>query len=331
MKKLLRLNSLKRWSTLALIATAFVFGEASLVAQAQQDNSVSEDTARAIKLYELGELKAAIHVLESIIELRPTDADAWYYLGLAHKAGGSFCQAAAPLDRALKLRPDHPRTMAALAFVLTDGSKMQRAEELAERALELGDRSAEVYYALADVKLQKRDYQQALDYADKALELDAKLADALHTRALALRGLGRTPEAIAALTAYIASPEADDPDLLKSTQTRWESNTAAPAPSERDPSIMTAGKMTVKARLLSKPTPEYTEKARHRCITGTVVVQMVLRPNGEVTDLQIVSGLRGGLNSEALKAARRVTFEPAMLDGKQVPQYLRIEYNFNIY
>ena len=86
-----------------------------------------------------------------------------------------------------------------------------------------------------------------------------------------------------------------------------------------------------KARILSKPTPSYTDEARQNQITGTVVLQLVLSASGNVTDIKAVSGLPYGLTERAIAAARQIQFTPAMKDGRAVSQYIRVEYNFNMY
>jgi len=89
--------------------------------------------------------------------------------------------------------------------------------------------------------------------------------------------------------------------------------------------------VTTKARITSKPTPEYTEEARKNQVTGTVVLQMILNSSGGVTDIRTVSGLPFGLTEKAIAAARRIRFTPAIREGRPVSQYIRVEYNFNIY
>lgn len=86
-----------------------------------------------------------------------------------------------------------------------------------------------------------------------------------------------------------------------------------------------------KARILSKPTPEYTEDARKNQVTGTVVLQMVFSSSGTVTNIRTISGLPHGLTEKAIAAAQRIQFAPAIKDGRAVSQFIRVEYNFNIY
>jgi TonB family protein len=89
--------------------------------------------------------------------------------------------------------------------------------------------------------------------------------------------------------------------------------------------------VTQKARILAKPSPEYTEEARKNQVTGTVTLQMVFSSSGGVTNIRTISGLPYGLTEKAIAAARRIQFTPAMKDGRPVSQYIRVEYNFNIY
>ncbi|HEX8921515.1 MAG TPA: energy transducer TonB, partial [Pyrinomonadaceae bacterium] len=86
-----------------------------------------------------------------------------------------------------------------------------------------------------------------------------------------------------------------------------------------------------KARILSRPEPQYTEEARKNQVSGTVVLRAVFSANGQVTNIRTVSGLPNGLTERAMAAARQIRFAPATKDGRPVSQYIQIEYNFNLY
>jgi len=89
--------------------------------------------------------------------------------------------------------------------------------------------------------------------------------------------------------------------------------------------------VTQKARILSKPEPQYTEEARRNQISGTVVLKAVFSSSGQVTNIRAVSSLPYGLTEKAIAAARQIRFSPAQKDGRAVSQYIQIEYNFNLY
>lgn len=84
----------------------------------------------------------------------------------------------------------------------------------------------------------------------------------------------------------------------------------------------------VKAVLLSKPGPAYTEAARSACISGVVKLRMVLARDGRVTCILPVSTLSHGLTASAISAARKIKFNPATVGGRPVSQWVTVEYNF---
>ncbi|HEY0765717.1 MAG TPA: TonB family protein [Pyrinomonadaceae bacterium] len=95
--------------------------------------------------------------------------------------------------------------------------------------------------------------------------------------------------------------------------------------------IFTGKDVTTKARLISKPEPQYTEDARKNQVTGTVVLKVVFASNGTVSNIRTVSGLPYGLTERAIAAARQIKFVPATKDGHQVSMWMQLEYNFNLY
>ncbi|MBA3255209.1 MAG: energy transducer TonB [Pyrinomonadaceae bacterium] len=95
--------------------------------------------------------------------------------------------------------------------------------------------------------------------------------------------------------------------------------------------VFSGKEVSSKARVLSKPEPQYTEEARKNQITGTVVLRAVFTSGGQVTNIRSVSGLPFGLTERAIAAARQIRFSPATKDGRPVSMYIQLEYNFNLY
>ncbi len=87
----------------------------------------------------------------------------------------------------------------------------------------------------------------------------------------------------------------------------------------------------LRALMVTKPTPNYSDKARAAQVSGTVALTMVLTATGEIADIKVVDGVGHGLDEEAIRVAKLIRFLPAELDGKVVSQRVRVEYNFNIY
>ena len=86
-----------------------------------------------------------------------------------------------------------------------------------------------------------------------------------------------------------------------------------------------------KAILVMKPEPSYTEAARAKEITGTVVLKVVFSSTGSVTNIRTVNGLSEGLTEKAIDAARKIKFIPAVKDGKFASMWMQLEYNFALH
>ena len=97
------------------------------------------------------------------------------------------------------------------------------------------------------------------------------------------------------------------------------------------PAIYSSKEVTVRARVISKPEPLYTEEARQKQVTGTIVIRAIFAANGQVVGIHATSGLPAGLTQQAIAAARRIKFIPATKDGKPVSTWIQLEYNFNLY
>jgi TonB family protein len=95
--------------------------------------------------------------------------------------------------------------------------------------------------------------------------------------------------------------------------------------------IYVGREVDTKARLISKPEPSYTEKARQKQITGTVILKVVFAANGQVTNIRTAQGLPYGLTERAIAAARKIKFIPATKDGRYVSMWMQLEYNFYLY
>lgn len=92
-----------------------------------------------------------------------------------------------------------------------------------------------------------------------------------------------------------------------------------------------AREVFTKVQVLSRPEPPYTEAARSRSISGKVILHAIFAADGQVRAIRPIKGLPHGLTLVAIRAARKIKFVPATIDGKPVNQYVQIEYNFNLY
>ena len=86
-----------------------------------------------------------------------------------------------------------------------------------------------------------------------------------------------------------------------------------------------------KVVVVMKPEPMYTEEARQKGMTGTVVLKVVFHSDGSVGKMSTIADLPYGLTEKAIEAARKIKFIPAVKDGKFVSMWMQLEYNFNFY
>ncbi|MFO7654551.1 MAG: energy transducer TonB [Candidatus Krumholzibacteriia bacterium] len=84
-------------------------------------------------------------------------------------------------------------------------------------------------------------------------------------------------------------------------------------------------------RLLNWVPPEYPEIARMSQLEGTVVVKVLVGPDGRVLDAAIVQGVHPLLNKAAVTAARRATFIPGKQRNIPVKAWMAIPYRFRLH
>src|ERR1051326_2316753 len=84
-------------------------------------------------------------------------------------------------------------------------------------------------------------------------------------------------------------------------------------------------------RATFSPDPEYSEEARKAKYQGTVVLWVVVGPDGRPHDIRVQRTLGMGLDEKAIEAVRQWKFEPAKKDGNPVAVQINVEVNFRLY
>jgi len=87
------------------------------------------------------------------------------------------------------------------------------------------------------------------------------------------------------------------------------------------PAAQAQGELNRKAK--TKVSPAYPELARRLSITGTVRIQVVVTPNGDIKDTKVIGG-HPLLVSAAMDALKKWRFEPAEEETKGT-----VEFNFD--
>jgi len=295
---------------------------------------------RALELYNQGDNRGAIEILEKLVKEHGSSPDVWNLLGQADYKIGAFGRAREAFDQLLSFRPDSADAHAKLAYTLILASEPEQAVSNAQRAIELGDQSAEPHYAIAEANLRVGNFEKAIDESNQALKMvNVGFGPALITRSMALYRLNRFAESVSALEDWL-KVNPNDPDAevwreqLKAIQAaarRGQLKEQAATEQPLEEPVFSGKEVTTKVRVLEKREPTYTEAARRAGVTGAVVLRAVFASNGSVTNVFVVRALSFGLTAAAVKAAKGIQFTPATKDGTPVSMWLELQYNFNLY
>lgn len=77
--------------------------------------------------------------------------------------------------------------------------------------------------------------------------------------------------------------------------------------------------------------PKYSEEARQNNIKGRVLLLVEFKKDGKIGYIFPYKQLHFGLTESAIETARKITFTPAVKNGKPVTVIKRVEYSFDIY
>jgi len=109
-----------------------------------------------------------------------------------------------------------------------------------------------------------------------------------------------------------------------------------PAPSSgwkpNYPGVYALGGNVKPPQMLSKSEPEYTDIARQARVSGTVILEVIIRKNGFAEIVRVVRPLGYGLEESAAEwVLNKAKFAPATLNGSPVDVHLEIVVNFHLY
>jgi len=84
-------------------------------------------------------------------------------------------------------------------------------------------------------------------------------------------------------------------------------------------------------RIIYRTKAQFTEDGRQNKINGVVVLNVLFRSDGYISDVRIVKGLGHGLDEQSSQAARQILYLPAIRGGDFVEVRSNLEFSFNIY
>lgn len=342
-------NLARHFGIALFVSLALIILITSTTANGQQPtSSQSEERERGIQLYKQNHSSEAVEALRKAVKKNKGDYEAWHFLGLALIQRKELKEATRSFETALKLQPRFAASHTALAYTLLLRNKASDAIRESQTALSIDQGIPEAHYIIGIARLRTGARQEALDQAETVIKLRPQFAPAYLLKSQALVSFlgnallasenepaearkARYRDAAEALEKYLQmTPNAPNKETWIE---QLESLRFSLATHHKgDPEEVVSGKeATTKARILSKPEPTYTEDARRNQITGTVVLRCIFAADGTVKHILVLNGLPDGLTEMAIKAARKIKFVPASIDGRPVSMFMQLEYNFNLY
>lgn len=82
--------------------------------------------------------------------------------------------------------------------------------------------------------------------------------------------------------------------------------------------VQADGPVTSQVEVIYKPTPLYTPEARQLKLEGEVLLEVMFNANGQLHVNRVVRGLGHGLDENAIAAANKMRFKPALRAGSPV-------------
>lgn len=99
---------------------------------------------------------------------------------------------------------------------------------------------------------------------------------------------------------------------------------------DKEEIVLSAKESDVRATISEKPKPSYTREARRNGVQGFVTLKVLLSARGKVARVRVVKGLQAGLTENALRAACKIEFKPAIKNRQAVSQWVTVEYVFRL-
>ncbi len=97
-----------------------------------------------------------------------------------------------------------------------------------------------------------------------------------------------------------------------------------------EPGVFKSGLGAGVPRWTSCRSPDFSDAARAAKFQGTVLLSIVVTPEGKATSIYVLKGAPFGLTTKAIKAVQDWRFEPALKDGNPVPVRVQIETTFRL-
>jgi Gram-negative bacterial TonB protein C-terminal len=136
---------------------------------------------------------------------------------------------------------------------------------------------------------------------------------------------------------YVTALPCIEPQVPTSADTRKPSLFMRPNPDASG--IYHAGDGVTGPKLISAVVPEFSDKARKRKLSGSIVLQLVVGVDGHVEKVQVIKSAADNFTSKKDRAAAltldqkasQYRFQPGTFQGNPVPAEAPVKMNFQIF
>ena len=261
------------------------------VVPGSQAETAEQQIERAKAAISREDYEGARKALKRALSLKKDSSEACLLLAGIYRIEGEQDDAFKYVKKAIASNARYVEAQTFYARLLFEAGKFGQARKQMAIALDLKPRDPNAYVLDGEMYLQESKYKEALESFEQAIGLAP--ADAAGTSAIQAR--------VEAIKSYLT---------FKSRQ---------------------VGDTTITRPVIkTRPRPNYTEEARRAGTQGMVRLGVLVSETGDVTDHIVISGLAHGLTVEAIKAARRIQFSPALRGGNPVPYWQLIEVEFKL-
>lgn len=250
-----------------------------------------------------------------------TDED--YAAGSMAFVDRDYLKAIEHLSRFIGKKPKEFRAHYYLGLSYRGVKRYDEAIATLRRAAELQPNPPVARYELGKTYLEMKEYEAAFKehqwLKDKNEELSTYLYDLMPKEMTEQYHLPLSP-----VYPIDREKKGDNSATSPAPKSGAENNEAAPA-------SLQPMNATLRPVITYRERAKYTEIARLNATRGTVLLSLTYTSGGEIENIRVIRALPDGLTRNAIEAAKKIRFNPAIKDGQPVSVRGNIEYNFTLY
>jgi TonB family protein len=304
----------------------------------QVEDAPRGDFCRLDAHFQIDAPAAAVEHFTRAIEAAPRDARAYKHRGLAHAKLGNVQQAYEDLNKAIALDPQDAIAYNQRGIAAFAAGNAQAALKDFSKTIELQPQLAEAYNNRGIMARTLGDYRQAGKDFERAAQLGMELA---HQHLQVLRDEARQVQERLRLAGF--NPGAADgvpgPQTVPALR-QYQTAQGLPVTGLLDEATRQALGLLSEAaarqsgerpRFVYQPTPTYPDVARQQGWEGTVTLQLELRTDGTVGEVQVArSSGHAILDTAAQETAKTWKHAAVTQEGESVTRWAEINLTFKL-